>query len=381
MNSRIIELMCQFSGMVHEPTPPGAPPVGELDLDRLWQAAPGWRTAADASRSDPAVVAELRACSTPTTLVFAFGTWCHLSQQYLPPLVRALEEAGNARLKLRLIGIDEHFAEPAAAIQRLGLINVPTLIATQETGEVGRVVETPAGESLEDDLAAILSRRPRQHSGRWLRGPLARHGLYARGASGREEWWLYSLPHGGRLLRSAIDLPGERIEVWHRTAGSGRPELLEVTQEREDGALRSRCIVDGPRLTAWLRGTASGTVRQSLLLPDGAAFATPSILSLAWGWLQAVGEGGTVPLYLTPVAPLLTLGAVVPVRYARIGEAEVDLPAGPIPATGLTCALAGRRGELWLHPDDEIPLCGRDFDGTPYQLTSLDGNGDRSWRP
>ena len=70
-------------------------PVGDLDLDQLYAAAPSWRRRAAAYQPDAEAVAALAAHGESTEVTVAFGTWCGDSRNWVPRLLRSLEAAGN----------------------------------------------------------------------------------------------------------------------------------------------------------------------------------------------------------------------------------------------------------------------------------------------
>jgi len=408
VNPRIVELLCEFSGMSPgEPSPALADLVGEVDPERLWRQLPAWRARRDAAEPDPKALAALRDGRAEITLTCVFGAWCHLSRESLPPLLKTVEAAGNERVRVRLIGLDDRFQEPHDAIRRLRLVNVPTLVVERAGVEVGRVVETPATESLEGDLVAILAERPRAHRGRWLRGPLLARGEYGHadaigaigvgGRRGSERFEIYALPGGGCLLHAEIETASGDLELWQRMDVRGRPGLLELTWRDGEEIARARHLIDGPRLTAWLRGHRTGEGadddadgegrqdRQRLTVPPHFALAPPSSSAAGWGWLQAEGAGRDrrrrrVLTYVTPppaigaagTGGLGTLGRLAPASYRLAGEERVRTPAGEVAALRLEGAMDGRAFSCCLHPELLIPLRGRTFHGGGCELAHLE---------
>jgi len=78
----------------------------------------------------------------------------------VPQLLRALHEADNRHLHVRLVGIANKFVEPADFVKQHDIKKVPTIIVERDGHEIGRIIETPAAKSMEEDLAAILAGHP-----------------------------------------------------------------------------------------------------------------------------------------------------------------------------------------------------------------------------
>jgi len=87
------------------------------------------------------------------------GTWCGDSREQLPRLEAVLDALGQRSPfeGLRMLGIDRSKAVDARA-WRFGKVElVPTIVVTMSGAEVGRIVETPASGTIEEDLVRILA--------------------------------------------------------------------------------------------------------------------------------------------------------------------------------------------------------------------------------
>ncbi|HKG23674.1 MAG TPA: thioredoxin family protein, partial [Blastocatellia bacterium] len=243
--------------------------TGEVSEARLMETVPVWRSLMEAYKPAPEAVSALRAANAEAAVTVVLGSWCPDSKNYVPRLLKALHEAGNDRLRVNIIGIDSQFHDPMATIQQRGITNVPTLIVERGGREIGRVVETPASETMEQDLAAILNGKQPPHPGRWERGPKIAQGLYVyKDASGkergRERWELYSTAEGGNLVHSEITTGDTATEIWHRVDAARKPSMVEITRRRGPGVARARYRFGDGSLTARLRGNGSGVVEQTL---------------------------------------------------------------------------------------------------------------------
>jgi len=330
--------------------------TGVMNQTKLWEIVPVWKALMDNYKPDPSTVEALKSVDKDTDVTLLFGTWCGDSRHYIPQVMRALTEAGNNKLHLKLIGIDNQFRQPSDTVQPLHLTNVPTIIVERGGKEIGRIVETPATNSLESDLAAILSGKTPVHNGRWERGPLIAKGSYSyRNRNGQEigteSWELFNAVEGGFFAHSRITAEGMSTEVYERVDASFRPAFAEITKISGDQRIRTRISVDGHTLTARVRGSASGVATQTLEVPDKFFLSTPAIVTQ--GWCEA-SAGSKNTIYLEPFEFQNSLGTLATVSYDGIlSPAMVQVPAGTFLAT-----IAGRPGD-WqceIHSRLKIPV-------------------------
>lgn len=132
-------------------------PAGPLSLNRMFEVAPVWRSLMEHYRPKPEAVAAIKGSAQKTTVIVALGTWCPDSKYHVPRLLKAIEEAGNKRINVKLIGIANKFKAPMDVIERLKITKVPTVIVERKGVEIGRITENPIAEKIEEDLAAILT--------------------------------------------------------------------------------------------------------------------------------------------------------------------------------------------------------------------------------
>src|SRR5262249_62146430 len=98
--------------------------VGEMTLQRLWEIVPVWKAMSDNYKPDASTVQALKSVDKDAYVTLLFGTWCGDSRHYIPQALKALAEAGNSRLHLKLVGVDNQFREPVQRVQPLRLTNV-----------------------------------------------------------------------------------------------------------------------------------------------------------------------------------------------------------------------------------------------------------------
>ena len=335
--------------------------IGEIDLDELWRTAPVWKSRAAAYEPDPEIVKALSAVDRDVEVQVIFGTWCGDSKHYVPELLAALEKAANPRIELRLTSILRGFTEPLDFVRDQRITNVPTVIVSEGGREIGRIVETPAADDAESDLAAILHGETPNHVGRWQRDQSLARGVYEyRGAGGerlgREAWEIFSDEDGGRLLHSRGTRHRRTTEIWQRLDEDGVTEFVEITRLGQGEHSRSRHWIRDGRLRSITRGNSTGIIEQNLELPGDWALLLPSIVATGqdqpgeFAALRLSGAGA-------PAA-----GSVEAVTFSRVERRDVESPAGRFAAEGVERQAGDEVSRWWLHPELGFPVAG-ELDG------------------
>jgi hypothetical protein len=134
--------------------------VGDLTEAKIWEDVPIWQTLMGKYQPDAQAVAALKKSREDLTVIIAAGTWCGDSKHYVPQLLRALHEAGNRHIQIKLVGIANKFVGPADFVKQRDIKKVPTVIVERKGHEIGRITETPVAKTMEEDLAAILDGKP-----------------------------------------------------------------------------------------------------------------------------------------------------------------------------------------------------------------------------
>jgi thiol-disulfide isomerase/thioredoxin len=354
---------------------PGA--TGEMSMDKLWEIVPVWRSVMKNYEPNAQAVAAIKSIDKDTTVTLAFGTWCPDSKNYVPRLLKALRDAGNDKIQIKLIGIDNQFREPVDAVQPRRITNVPTVIVERGGREIDRIVETPAAATMEEDLAAILSGKQPVHNGRWDRGPKVASGAYSyRDRSGKqvgtELFELFSTSEGGYLVHSRITMGELTTEVFHRVDARRRPTFAEVTKIQGNDRTRTRYNFDGNTMTARMRGSVSGVISQTLEVGARFFLSSPSIA--AQGFFQAQGgDRYQTAGYLAPREFDKAMGTLLVVNCEAKGEETVRVPAGEFRAGHITRTTNTEAFDWWFHSKLGIPVRGL-AGGVEYVLNSLDVN-------
>lgn len=131
--------------------------LGRLRPETLLGLGGDWSAGRDTYEPAPADVAVLAALSREATLDVYLGTWCPDSRREVPRLLKILERARPASLRVRFYGVDRFKERPGRLVRRAALVRVPTFILTAGGREIGRIVESP-DTTLEHDLALLVAR-------------------------------------------------------------------------------------------------------------------------------------------------------------------------------------------------------------------------------
>jgi hypothetical protein len=351
--------------------------VGEVGEDALFQAVPVWKSLMDSYKPAPEAVAGIRDEKRAATVTAVFGSWCGDSKEFIPRLLKSLHAAGNPKLTVKLVALDNQFLQPAEVIQGRRIINVPTVVVESAGRELGRITESPAAKTMEEDLLAILRGKPNAHRGRYERGAELARGTYVYRESGRrrgeETWTLYETAGGGRLAHSRITSPDLETEVFHAIDSAGKLRFAEITKRQGEGVMRARFFMDKDTLTGRLRGKEAGILQQEVVVPGTFAFASPAIATS--GWVEALSRGassGGLVCYVAPEEFESPLGTTCVVTHRMAGEETVRVPAGEFRAARFARQSDDEQSDWWLHPRLGIPVRGRVLGGMEYELTSLE---------
>ena len=351
--------------------------TGEMTADKLWETVPVWRSVMESYQPDASAVATIKSNTSETKVTLLYGTWCPDSKNYVPRLIKALKLAGNDKIQVKLVGIDNQFREPVDAVQPRQITNVPTVIVERGGQEIGRIVETPAAKSMEEDLAAILSGKPIVHNGRWDRGPKIASGVYSyRDAAGRERgtenWELFNTAEGGYLVHSRVVAGDVTTDVFHRVDAGRQPTFVEVTKQRGDERTRTRYNIDSHTMTARMRGSVSGVISQTIEVPDGFCLSSPSLAAEGLRWAKTnSGDQKSLMVYFAPADFDHALGTLEALSYESKGEEAVRVPAGEFRARHINIKTDKGASESWFHLQLPIPVRVKAGE-MEYVLTSLE---------
>ncbi|MGD8377589.1 MAG: thioredoxin family protein [Acidobacteriota bacterium] len=139
-------LLGEEGGLAVIPTPDL---LGETTAEAFLGLCPELQDRELAYEPDPGAVGELAACTRPITVEIYFGSWCPHCQQVLPRLLRALRDADNDHLDVRLYALPRKLEASGGR----GVRKVPTIVLLEGGVEIGRfhgLEEVPVEETLAD---------------------------------------------------------------------------------------------------------------------------------------------------------------------------------------------------------------------------------------
>jgi cyclophilin family peptidyl-prolyl cis-trans isomerase/HEAT repeat protein len=132
---------------------------GRLGPARLDGAIPGWHTERENYRPRAEWLDQLRSARLRYDVTVAMGTWCPDSREQLPRLEAVLAALGEASpfAPPLMLGADRTKEVDPASFPFGPVERVPTIVVSAGGTEVGRIVETPASGSIEEDLVRMLA--------------------------------------------------------------------------------------------------------------------------------------------------------------------------------------------------------------------------------
>lgn len=92
------------------------------------------------------------------------GTWCGDSKREVPKLMKILDNANYKYDQLELVAVDYNKTTPSKIEEELNVHRVPTIIFYKDGKEVNRFVEYSQEESIEEDIAKIVSGKEYKNS-------------------------------------------------------------------------------------------------------------------------------------------------------------------------------------------------------------------------
>ena len=85
------------------------------------------------------------------------GTWCGDSKREVPKLLKILDNSEFDYKNIEMLAVDYNKTTPSKIEEELNVHRVPTIIFYKDGKEVNRFVEYAQEESIEEDIAKIVS--------------------------------------------------------------------------------------------------------------------------------------------------------------------------------------------------------------------------------
>lgn len=92
------------------------------------------------------------------------GTWCGDSKRELPKFLKILDNSDYNYKNIEMVAVDYNKTTPSKIEEELDVHHVPTIIFYKNGEEVNRFVEYSQEESIEEDIAKIVSGKEYKNS-------------------------------------------------------------------------------------------------------------------------------------------------------------------------------------------------------------------------
>ncbi len=117
----------------------------------------------DSYTPNPEKIKELRKLLKGIKIEIFFGSWCSDSRTHLPHFLKILDEAGMNKTYYKMYAVSHKKESFYGEEQGRHILYVPTFIfynnknVTGQNLEINRIIESPVGDTLEEDMVQILS--------------------------------------------------------------------------------------------------------------------------------------------------------------------------------------------------------------------------------
>ncbi len=108
----------------------------------------------DSYKPNIEIIKQLKPYAGKYKITVIMGTWCSDSRREIPRFFKVMDYAGYTPNSLKVICVDSQ-KKADSDLSIYNIEKVPTIIISDYTKELGRIVETPA-KTLESDLLNIL---------------------------------------------------------------------------------------------------------------------------------------------------------------------------------------------------------------------------------
>ena|GEM_PF-542793 len=135
------------------------PLLGPHSVEELVTDRPNFGEGIKSYQPEASAVSFLKSYDKPTEIEVFFGSWCPVCEAWVPKFVKSLQQAGNSKIQLNLIGVSRDFSTDQNLAKAKGVRGLPTFIIRQNGIEVGRLVGAPESGTIEAALAGVLKNR------------------------------------------------------------------------------------------------------------------------------------------------------------------------------------------------------------------------------
>ncbi|MBX7151360.1 thioredoxin family protein [bacterium] len=133
--------------------------IGDFTQNELMNEFTIFKASFDSYQPSQNAIDFLKSFSNNLSIETYLGTWCSDSKRDVPPFLKIFAMANNPHIQCHLHGVDRTKRDKNGETSRLGISHVPTMIFYVNGKELGRIVENPFHETLEEDILDILSKQ------------------------------------------------------------------------------------------------------------------------------------------------------------------------------------------------------------------------------
>ena len=129
--------------------------VGVIGQKNLLKLFPKFKSNYETYSPDSAEISFLKKFQKPVKVVIVLGTWCPDSQKEVGRFLKALDQAKNSAIALKMIAVNRSKGAKSGIRKKYKIERIPTFIVYYNNKEIGRIIEHPK-TTVEADLVAIL---------------------------------------------------------------------------------------------------------------------------------------------------------------------------------------------------------------------------------
>ncbi len=130
---------------------------GEITRQELFDEYPDWKKRYDDYNPRSTYVDTLSKRSALVSVDVFLGTWCGDSRREVPRFLKISDSSGFVSAdSIRFWAVDRDKELESGKAKEKNIERVATFIFFHQGDELGRIVERPAGDSLEEDIINIM---------------------------------------------------------------------------------------------------------------------------------------------------------------------------------------------------------------------------------
>ncbi|MEX0608866.1 MAG: thioredoxin family protein [Balneolaceae bacterium] len=132
--------------------------IGSVTLEEVVQNEKIFQIYIDRYQPNESAVKYLNSVQDSLKLIVFIGTWCRESKKYIPGLIKTIDAASSAQIRVDYIGVDAQKKSPESFLKTFEIKYIPTVVVLKGNKEIGRIEEAPQ-QLIENDLVTIISEK------------------------------------------------------------------------------------------------------------------------------------------------------------------------------------------------------------------------------